>query len=257
MRFLPHDAADELLVTPPCLAGGGGGDPRWVTVALHQAGGWRYDHTPLSPIIHLVRPDQQAELSLYPDPDEPWWTILHAPTDEHPAWYARFGARLPVEILAAFTDALTKPAPEAAASDPFEILYAAGWLEHSDVSASSPDSPVRVERAVQGQGSWFVTTSLPGDPDTVIWRAHLGADTPLHLVAAFTSALTDPAPLRRDPLALPFQARPHLQTAPAPTGQLGGLDPLEQRVQDLAARRRRGAPSLPPRRPQPPPRRTR
>ncbi|WP_405959864.1 hypothetical protein OG235_07770 [Streptomyces sp. NBC_00024] len=36
MRFLPHDAADELLVTPPCLAGGG--DPRWVTVALHQAG---------------------------------------------------------------------------------------------------------------------------------------------------------------------------------------------------------------------------
>lgn len=172
MRFLPDDAADELLVTPPCLAGGG--DPRWVTVALHQAGGWRYDHTPLSPIVHLVRPDQHAELSLYPDPDEPWWTILHAPTDEHPAWYARFGARIPVEILAAFTD-----------------------------------------------------------------------------------DLTEPAPLRRDPLALPFQARPHLRTAPAPTGPPGGLDPLEQRVQDLAARRRRGAPLLPPRRPQPPPRRTR
>lgn len=255
MRFLPHDAADELLVTPPCLAGGG--DPRWVTVALHQASGWRYDHTPLSPTIHLVRPDQQAELSLYPDPDEPWWTILHAPTAERPAWYARFGARIPVEILAAFTDALTEPSPEAAASDPFEILYTADWLEHSDVSASSPDTPVRVEPAGQGQRSWFVTTSLPGDPDTVIWCAHLGADTPLPLIAAFTSALTDPAPLRRDPLALPFQARPHLQTTPAPTGPPGVLDPLEQRVQDLAARRRRGAPSLSPRRPQPPPRRTR
>ncbi|MDX3523260.1 DUF317 domain-containing protein [Streptomyces scabiei] len=256
MRFLSQDAVDEVLVSPPCLAGGG--DPRWITVALHQASGWRYDHTPLSPVAHLVRPDQQAELSLYPDPDEPWWTILHAPTTEHPAWYARFGARIPVEILAAFTDALTDPGPSTEPSDPFEILYATGWVEHSDVSASSPDGPVRVERVGQGRGSWFITTSLPGNPDAVLWHAHLDANTPLHLVAAFTRALTDATPLYRDLLALPRPVRPHIHTNPVSSDLTDvALDPLEQRVQNLAARRRRPAPAPPPRPPEPPPRRTR
>ncbi|MCQ9185643.1 DUF317 domain-containing protein [Streptomyces sp. IBSBF 2953] len=257
MRFLPHDAADEVLVSPPCLAGGG--DPRWITAALHQAGGWRYEHTPLSPYVHLVRRDQQAELSLYPDPDEPWWTILHAPTDEHPAWYARFGARTPVEILAAFTDTLTAPTATTEADPPFEILYSAGWLEHADLAASSPDGLLRVERADHGPwpGSWWITTTLPGDPDTVIWRAHLGGDTPLPLVAALARALTNATPLRRDPAALPLFVRPHLQTAPTPPPPDAGLDPLEQRVQDLAARRTRPAPPMPPHPPEPRPRHTR
>ncbi|MGW0710192.1 DUF317 domain-containing protein [Streptomyces sp. NPDC002643] len=256
MRFLPHDAADEVLVSPPCLAGGG--DPRWITAALHQADGWRYDHMPLSPYVHLIRRDQQAELSLYPDPDEPWWTILHAATGEHPAWYARFTARVPVEILAVFTDTLTAPT-QVPASDPFEILYAADWLEHSDLTASSPDGLLRVERADHGPwpGSWFITTTLPNDSDTVIWRAHLGGDTPLPLVSALTRALTEVTPLRRDPAAIPLFVRPHLQTVSAPPHSDTGLDPLEQRVQDLAARRARPAPSVPPHRSEPPTRRTR
>ncbi|MDG5808471.1 DUF317 domain-containing protein [Streptomyces ossamyceticus] len=161
MRFLSQDAVDEVLVSPPCLADGG--DPRWITVALHQASGWRYDHAPLSPVVHLVRPDQQAELSLYPDPDKPWWTILHALTTEHPAWYARFGARAPVEILAAFTDALTDPTPATEPSDPFEILYAAGWVEHSDVSASSPTDQSESSASAKGEA---VGSSPPPSPAT-------------------------------------------------------------------------------------------
>lgn len=258
MRFLPHDAVDEVLVSPPCLAGGG--DPRWITAALHQADKWRYDHMPLSPYVHLVRRDQQAELSLYPDPDEPWWTILHAATGEHPAWYARFTARIPVEILAAFTDALTDPAtPSVEGDDPFEILHTAGWLEHSDLAASSPDGLQRAERADHGPwpGSWFITTTLPGDPGTVIWRAHLSGDTPLPLIAALARALTDTRALRRDPATLPLFVRPHLQTVPAPPYPDTGLDPLEQRVQDLAARRPHPAPAVSPHRREPPPRRTR
>ncbi|MCL6737722.1 DUF317 domain-containing protein [Streptomyces neyagawaensis] len=121
-----------------------------------------------------------------------------------------------------------------------------------------PDGPVRVERVGQGRGSWFITTSLPGDPDAVLWHAHLDANTPLHLVAAFTRALTDATPLRRDLLGLPPQARPHIHTTPAPTDLTDdALDPLEERVQVLAARRRRRVPALPPRPPEPPPRRTR
>ncbi|MEU6144151.1 hypothetical protein ABZ848_27835 [Streptomyces sp. NPDC047081] len=37
MRVLPHDAADEVLVPPPSLAGGE--DPRCITAALNQACG--------------------------------------------------------------------------------------------------------------------------------------------------------------------------------------------------------------------------
>jgi hypothetical protein len=256
MRFPTHDAADEVLVSPPCLAGGG--DARWITAALPLGSGWRYEHAPLAPYVHLVSPGQQAELALYPDPDEPWWTVLHATTGERPAWYARFGARMPVEILAAFTDTLTVRHPaDTAASDPFEPLYAAGWLEDADRSAVSPDGMVRVEHADQGRGSWLVTTALPHSPDAVIWRAHLDRDTPPHLVAALTRALTDPAPLRRDPLALPHRVRPHVRIAPVPDAPASAVDPLEQRVKDLAVRHRRTAPPPPPDRPGPPPGRTR
>lgn len=33
------DGAHEVLISPPCPAGGG--CPRWITAALHQADGWR------------------------------------------------------------------------------------------------------------------------------------------------------------------------------------------------------------------------
>ncbi|MFE6365723.1 DUF317 domain-containing protein [Streptomyces sp. NPDC057806] len=42
-----------------------------------------------------------------PDPDAQWWTLNHAAEADQPAWYASFGARTPVELIAAFTD----PAP--------------------------------------------------------------------------------------------------------------------------------------------------
>ncbi|WP_315970910.1 DUF317 domain-containing protein [Streptomyces sp. PBH53] len=44
-----------------------------------------------------------------PAPDGQWWTLHHAAGPDRPAWYASFGARTPVEIIAAFTDALTAP----------------------------------------------------------------------------------------------------------------------------------------------------
>ncbi|MFF8428072.1 DUF317 domain-containing protein [Streptomyces sp. NPDC016566] len=52
---------------------------------------------------------QEALLRLEPDPDGRWWTLHNAPGPDRPAWYASFGARTPVEIIAAFNDALTDP----------------------------------------------------------------------------------------------------------------------------------------------------
>ncbi|MEU3551618.1 DUF317 domain-containing protein [Streptomyces longwoodensis] len=41
---------------------------------------------------------------------------------------ASFGARTPVELIAAFTDALTDPAPAASTpSDPYEPLRQSAW----------------------------------------------------------------------------------------------------------------------------------
>ncbi|MFF3372112.1 DUF317 domain-containing protein [Streptomyces sp. NPDC002680] len=255
--YVQPDGANEVLISPPYLAGGG--DPRWIMAALHHVDGWRYNHTPLSPIVHLIRPDQQAGLRLSPDPDEPWWTILHAPTDEHPAWYARFGARTPVEILAAFTDALTAPQPPAgtAVSNPFEPLRQADWHQTDDDWFTSPDGRVHVDHfALRGFDHWLITTALSDDPEDLVWQARLDGNTPTHLITPLARALTDPTPLRRVLGGLPRRVRPHVRTAVPPDSPADLLDPLEQRVQDLSTRGRHQAPS-PPRGPLPTPRRTR
>ncbi|WP_245237340.1 DUF317 domain-containing protein [Streptomyces iakyrus] len=48
------------------------------------------------------------------------------------AWYASFGARTPIELIAAFTD----PAPAAdAPCDPYGALRQAGWSPYGDQPA--------------------------------------------------------------------------------------------------------------------------
>ncbi|WP_455770811.1 DUF317 domain-containing protein [Streptomyces bobili] len=100
------NTVEQALITPRYLAGGG--DPGWITVPLHRAAGWSYGHDPLMLRALTTSPDQLIPLRLDPDPDDPgWWTIRHARTANHPGWTATFEARTPVEIIAAFTDALT------------------------------------------------------------------------------------------------------------------------------------------------------
>ncbi|MFE1199583.1 DUF317 domain-containing protein [Streptomyces olivaceoviridis] len=122
----PSKTVDVDFIAPRHLAGGG--DATWITVPLHRACGWSHGHDPLMPRVILSSPDQKALLRLEPDPDSAWWTIQHAAGPERPAWYASFGARTPVEIIAAFTDALTAPTADAAdAWNPLEPLHDAGW----------------------------------------------------------------------------------------------------------------------------------
>lgn len=110
------DTVEMTLVSPVYLSGRG--DPGWVTVPLHRASGWSYGHDPLMPRVLLASPKQQATLRIDPDPDEPWWTIRNTRTDDQPAWKATFDAHTPVEIIAAFTDALTNPRALHAATPP-------------------------------------------------------------------------------------------------------------------------------------------
>ncbi|WP_319113032.1 DUF317 domain-containing protein [Streptomyces europaeiscabiei] len=76
---------------------------------LHRACGWSHGHDTLLPRVLLASPDQKALLRLEPDLDGQWWTVSHAAEPDRPAWYASFGARTPVELIAAVADTLTDP----------------------------------------------------------------------------------------------------------------------------------------------------
>lgn len=207
----------------------------------------------------LTSPDQQAVLLLEPDPDQPWWLLRHARTPKAPAWSANFGARTPVEIIAAFTDALTSPTTPSADTSPYEPLLEAGWQPARDHDGlTSPDGIAHVEHFTHsGSNSWFIDVTASGDPEGRIWRAQISGTTPPHLITAATRSLTDPAPIARDPHCLPHLG-PHLRTTirqvPAPEVAFA----LERRIDSLTARRPDTPPvPAPPPRPTPGPRRSR
>ncbi|MFD4575778.1 DUF317 domain-containing protein [Streptomyces sp. NPDC058417] len=242
------DTVEVAFITPRHLAGGG--DPAWITVPLHLASGWSHGDDPLMPRVLLSSPDQKALLRLEPDPDGQWWTLHHTAEPGRPAWYASFGARAPVELIAAFTDALTDPAPPAAEShDPFEPLRQVAWSTAANGADGlvSPDGTAYVQRmgSAEEPGSWFVTATL--GPDRRAWQARFGAHTPPHLVAAFTTALADPGPVYRTAGARSLPAlNPHLVTRryiDVPAVYVAAA--LEERVRSLAARHS-ATPAAPP-----------
>ncbi|CAM5570051.1 DUF317 domain-containing protein [Streptomyces aurantiogriseus] len=247
-------------VAPRHLAGGG--DPAWVTVPLHRACGWSYSHDPLMPRVILSSPDQKGLLRLEPAPERQWWNLQHAPEPDRPAWYASFGARTPVEIIAAVTDALTDPSyAPASETDPYEPLMMAGWTPAPDKDRLvSPDGKAHVEHYVSATSDcWWATTTL-SETQGPVWQARFGEHAPPRLITAFTRALADPSPLPRtgSPLSIPaygtklitrtFRELPAAQVASA----------LEGRVRSLAARRAAPQTNTPtPRRPPTGPGRTR
>ncbi|MFE4017965.1 DUF317 domain-containing protein [Streptomyces sp. NPDC059101] len=254
-----HETIEQTLISPRYLAGGG--DPAWVTVPLHRACGWSYGHDPLMPGVLLTSPNQQTTLRIDPDPDEPWWTIRHARTDNQPAWKATFDARTPAEIIAAFTDALTDPRALNAAPPPTAPLRQAGWRDIPRQSGLiSPDGVVRVDYVTEhGFDHWFITVAAGHTPGDELWGACLDGTTPPHLIAALTRALTDDTPVIRDPNRLPGLGVRHRhdvrQHVPVETVAFA----LEQRVTSLCARRQNTTSNTPAAEPPrvPRPRRTR
>ncbi|MCZ0990333.1 DUF317 domain-containing protein [Streptomyces diastatochromogenes] len=235
---MPHapETVDVDYISPRHLAGGG--DSAWITVPLHRACGWSHGHDPLMPRVILSSPDQKALLRLEPDPDGQWWTLHHAPGPDRPAWHASFGARTPVEIIAAFTDALTDPTTDPSDTrDPLEPLRSAGWSPtYAHNRLASPDGTVRVDLHEE-TGTWWVTTFL-SDSRPPVWQARFGEHTPTHLIAAFTTALTEPHPVARTGtvLSLPTHS-PDLVThtrQEVPAAQVAFV--LEDRIRALAAR---------------------
>ncbi|MGW5679704.1 DUF317 domain-containing protein [Streptomyces sp. NPDC003860] len=224
---------EEALVSPRALAGGG--DPAWVTVPLHRAGGWSHGNDPLMPRVLLSSPDQQTLLRLEPDPDDRmWWTVQHARTSAAPAWSATFGAQAPVEIIAGLTDALIQPTTAPAEPNPYAPLLAHGWTPRPHARAlTSPDNLTSITHAPEkGPEGWLVTT-LERRNGAPLWRAYLDQHTPRRLVAAFTHALATPTPLTRSPLRLPPAARAAARITLREVPADDVAQALERRVQRL------------------------
>ncbi|MEU9069018.1 DUF317 domain-containing protein [Streptomyces sp. NPDC048306] len=236
------ETVEQAFITPRSLAGIG--DPGWITQPLHRVAGWSYGHDPLIPRVLLTSPDQLTQLRLAPgDPDNPdWWTIRQARSTDHPAWAATFQSRTPVEIIAAFTDALTDPAgPPTTRIDPFTALQDAGWEPPRHFGGlADPDGITRVEEVGNpGSDLWHIETAVIRDP--TIWRAVFTGTTPLHLIAAVTQALTDPAPINRDPARIPGWARDRMTVDTRHVPATDVAFALERRISALAGRHRRVA----------------
>ncbi|MFF7438962.1 DUF317 domain-containing protein [Streptomyces sp. NPDC008122] len=229
------DMADQALVSPCYLAGPG--DPAWVTVPLHEATAWSHGHEPLLPRVILSRPDQKTLLRLEPAPGDQWWRITHNGGSPSNSWYASFGARTPVELIAAVTDALTDPAHhERALADPTRPLHRQGWETAPSGEFRSPDGIVKGERITfSGSSSWFITASI--DEDSELWQARFDGRTPASIVTAFTQALASREPLRRtheQTLGLSRHAIDlHWEQVPAESVAFA----LPDRLERLAARR--------------------
>ncbi|MFJ6898124.1 DUF317 domain-containing protein [Streptomyces hokutonensis] len=216
----------------------GGGDPTWITVPLHHACGWSLDDEPLTPRVVLSSPGQKAGLCLEPDPDGQWWTLHHVPEPDVPAWSASFGARTPVEFIAAFTDALTDPAADTtAAPDPYEVLRQAKWTPAGTrPGLVSPDGTAFLQRS-DDASAWFATVMVNGS--RIVWQAHFGEHTPPRLISAFTASMADPTPVARllDTRRLPT-LNPRLITRTQVEMRAGLVAfALEDRVRTLSARR--------------------
>ncbi|WP_405729344.1 DUF317 domain-containing protein [Streptomyces sp. NBC_00028] len=235
------ETVEQAFITPRYLAGIG--DPGWITQPLHRVAGWSYGHDPLIPRVLLTSPDQLTQLRLAPgDPDDPdWWTIRQARTTDQPAWAATFQSRTPVEIIAAFTDALTDPSgPPTAPPGPFAALQDAAWEtpRHSG-GLAAPDGIARVERVgTPGNDLWVIeTTSFVVEP--TIWRAVFTGTTPTHLIAAVSQALADPTPIRRDARRIPGWARDRMTVDTRHVPATDVAFALERRISALAERHRR------------------
>ncbi|MEU3553370.1 DUF317 domain-containing protein [Streptomyces fragilis] len=189
-----HETKVLFDTSPRHLAGPG--DGRHITHGL-AAAGWALVSDPLNPLMVMRSDDCHRRLILDGSSHFAYWSLQSHAVDEEQRWYASFGYRTPVEILAAVTDALA--GPSAGGTDPWQTIRDAGWPVISERDARSPDGLCQISRFDDDLSDpWYVEVrEYPHEHAPLWWRATFHGDTPVRLVNAFLVALTDPAPLPR------------------------------------------------------------
>ncbi|MEU3553369.1 DUF317 domain-containing protein [Streptomyces fragilis] len=187
-------AEQHYLVAPRALAGGG--DLRHVFEFL-AAGDWPLAVWP-SGRVAARDPADTVRVAYDPNGTPAGWTISGKATGENcEPWAVTFGQATPVEIVAAFTDALTVPR-SAHAPNVWAPLERAGWRTSQDAdryTARSPDGTAWLQYHQGRLGSlwWAAARSKEG----IGWTATFTPSTPMHLIQAFAAGLSDPRPVMR------------------------------------------------------------
>ncbi|MFF5090359.1 DUF317 domain-containing protein [Streptomyces niveus] len=181
------------LVAPRHLAGGG--DLRHVTEYL-RASGWKDRSKTGGPLV-FDSPDRTVRVGYDPFVQPGGWTISGKRTPGQDAWYAMFGSRVPVEIIAGFTDALTQ-SHTAHAPNVWQPLHRQGWSGERapHVGMSSPDGTafLQFHQSGPGQAMWWARAATEYG---TAWHATFTPTTPMHLITAFNTALAHPDPVMR------------------------------------------------------------
>lgn len=186
-------AQQHYLVEPRHLAGGG--DLRYVTEYL-RAAGWKDKSKPGGPMV-FDSPDKSVRIGYDPFTQPGGWAIRGKQTATQEAWHATLSRQVPVEIVAGITDALTQPR-SAHAPNVWAPLQEHGWEREQGkhVTARSPDGNafVRFHQSAPGQAHWWAGAR---NEHGRVWEAMFTPTTPMHLVQAFSTALSDPHPVMR------------------------------------------------------------
>lgn len=181
------------LVEPRHL--GGGGDPRFVAEYL-RASGWKDISRTGGPTV-FDSPDRTVRVGFDPTAMPGGWTISGQAVGQQPAWHATFTTAVPIEIVAGFTDTLTKPR-SAHAPNVWAPLEENGWETErgQHFTAVSPDrnSWLQYHQNEPGQAHWWAGARTEHGRT---WDAVFTPTTPMHLIQGFSAALSDPTPLLR------------------------------------------------------------
>ncbi|MEV8023024.1 DUF317 domain-containing protein [Streptomyces sp. NPDC086554] len=229
----------ELPVRPRYLAGGGGCadaalDPLTVPT-------WRFREAEPGN-VHAFADRDRAYVGFLPEPCQEvrarglWHIEARQARWAAPVWEAAMSDHTPPELVAAFTAALAQDAALGGEEPPYlhrddhpdvvwEPLRRAGWdvhvagfavralapglLVHVGYTPPRPESGPRMQLA--REEAWEIEVR-PSPAGAALWWAYFHAATPAHLIGAFTTALSDPAPLWREEHQIPRQARPRVAT---------------------------------------------
>ncbi|MEY9961768.1 DUF317 domain-containing protein [Streptacidiphilus sp. MAP5-52] len=208
-----------------------------VLAPLVLAYDWSHQHNHLLDQTFVSSPDHRFRIGMnQPDPGA-WWRITAAREPlGPPQWMAGFSKDIPTELIAAVTGQLhvprtqpdwtgeEHPALQEGQFDGAAVLdnlHAAGWheqphptdgtrhLEAPDHLAHAWLRPNADRLALMG-GCAFAVEAGPEHAGFPYWQALFTADTPAVITNAFTAALLDPAPLRRDAEWMDEQLLAHL-----------------------------------------------
>ncbi|MFI7356091.1 DUF317 domain-containing protein [Streptomyces avidinii] len=181
------------LVEPRHLAGGG--DLRYVAEYL-RASGWKDRSRTGGPIV-FDSPDRTIRIGFDPNGMPGGWTVSGQAVGHQPAWHATLTTAVPVEVVAGFTDALTKPR-SAHAPNPWAPLEEHGWETErgQHFTAVSPDRNawLQYHQNEPGQAHWWAGARTEHGRT---WDAVFTPTTPMHLIQGFSAALADPTPVMR------------------------------------------------------------